>query len=74
LRCSRRSSSTRADRPVQLQARHSAIDCRTTRHAGDAASQTFRKKIEEPFGWAKTIGDMAHTMYRGVERVRAGSP
>jgi transposase len=56
---------------VARKARHSAIDGRTTRHAGYAASQTCRKKIEEPFGWAKTIGDMAQTMYRGVERVRA---
>jgi transposase len=56
---------------VARKARHSAIDGRTTRHAGYAASQKCRKKIEEPFGWAKTVGDMAQTMYRGVERVRA---
>jgi hypothetical protein len=48
-----------------------ATDGRTTRHAGYAASQTCRKKIEEPFGWAKTDGDMAQTMYRGVARARA---
>lgn len=30
-----------------------------------------RKRIEEPFGWAKTIGGMAQTVYRGVERVRS---
>jgi hypothetical protein len=34
-------------------------------------SQKRRKKIEEPFGWAKTVGGMAQTMYRGVERVRS---
>lgn len=56
---------------VAQKARHSAIDGRTTRHAGYAASQKRRKKIEEPFGWAKTIGGMAQTVYRGVERVRA---
>jgi hypothetical protein len=56
---------------VARKARHSAIDGRTTRHPGYAVSQICRKKIEEPFGWAKTIGDMAQTMYRGVERVRA---
>jgi transposase len=56
---------------VARKTRHSAIDGRTTRHAGYAASQTCRKKIEEPFGWAKTVGDMAQTMYRGIERVRA---
>jgi hypothetical protein len=56
---------------VARKARHSAIDGRTTRHAGYAVSQTCRKKIEEPFGWAKTVGDMAQTMYRGADRVRA---
>ena len=30
-----------------------------------------RKRIEEPFGWAKTVGGMAQTVYRGVERVRS---
>ena len=56
---------------VAQKARHSAIDGRTTRHAGYALSQKRRKKIEEPFGWAKTVGGMAQTVYRGVERVRA---
>ncbi len=56
---------------VARKARHSAIDRRTTRHAGYGASQKRRKKIEEPFGWAKTVGGMAQTMLRGVEKVRA---
>ena len=56
---------------VAQKARHSAIDGRTTRHEGYALSQRRRKKIEEPFGWAKTIGGMAQTVHRGVERVRA---
>ena len=56
---------------VAQKARHSAIDGRTTRHEGYAISQRRRKKIEEPFGWAKTVGGMAQTFYRGVERVRA---
>jgi transposase len=56
---------------VARKARHSAIDARTTRHAGYALSQKRRKKIEEPFGWAKTIGGMAQTVLRGIERVRA---
>lgn len=56
---------------VARKARRSAIDGRTTRHAGYAASQKRRKKIEEPFGWAKTVGGMAQTTLRGVERVRA---
>ena len=56
---------------VAQKARHSAIDGRTTRHEGYAASQKRRKKIEEPFGWAKTVGGMAQTVHRGIERVRA---
>ena len=56
---------------VAQKSRYSAIDGRTTRHAGYALSQKHRKRIEEPFGWAKTVGGMAQTMYRGVERVRS---
>lgn len=56
---------------VARKLRHSAIDARTTGHAGYAMSQKRRKKIEEPFGWAKTIGGMAQTVLRGIERVRA---
>ena len=51
--------------------RYSAIDGRTARHDGYAQSQKHRKKIEEAFGWAKTVGGMAQTVYRGVERVRS---
>ena len=36
--------------------RHSAIDARTTRHPSYAKSRRRRKKIEDPFGWAKTVG------------------
>ena len=50
---------------------HSAIDGRTTRHRGYALSLKHRKRIEEAFGWAKTVGGMAQTVYRGVERVRS---
>jgi transposase len=56
---------------VAQKSRYSAIDGRTTRHEGYALSQKHRKRIEEAFGWAKTIGGMAQTMYRGVERVRS---
>lgn len=56
---------------VAQKSRHSAIDGRTTRHPGYVQSQRRRKKIEEPFGWAKTVGGMAQTLYRGIERVRA---
>lgn len=49
----------------------SAIDGRTTRHAGYAVSQRRRKLIEEAFGWGKTVGPLRKTMLRGLERVRA---
>jgi len=47
----------------------SAIDGRTSRHAGYRASQVIRKCIEERFGWGKTIGRIRQTVYRGVKRV-----
>jgi len=56
---------------IAAKARHSAIDGRTTRHAGYAVSQRKRKKIEEPFGWGKTVGHIRKTMLRGLNRVGA---
>ena len=47
----------------------SAIDERTTRHAGYALSQVKRKKVEEVFGWLKTIALQRKTHFRGTERV-----
>ena len=49
--------------------RRSAIDGRTTRHAGYAMSQRVRKRVEEVFGWMKTVGRMRQTRHRGVARV-----
>jgi transposase len=49
--------------------RSSAIDGRTTRHAGYASSQRIRKRIEEVFGWMKTIAGQEKTKFRGRERV-----
>ena len=49
--------------------RRSAIDGRTTRHAGYAVSQCIRKRIEEAFGWIKTIAGQEKTKFRGRERV-----
>lgn len=49
--------------------RSSAIDGRTTRHAGYAMSQRIRKRIEETFGWIKTIAGLDRTKFRGRERV-----
>jgi transposase len=54
---------------VAAKIKHSAIDGRTTRHEGYRVSQRIRKRIEEAFGWAKTIGGMAKTKHRGLERV-----
>jgi transposase len=45
------------------------IDARTTRHPGYAISQQKRKRIEEIFGWLKTIGGLRKTRHRGLERV-----
>lgn len=56
---------------VAQKSRCSAIDGRTTRHEGYALSIKHRKRIEEAFGWAKTIGGTAQTVYRGIERVRS---
>ena len=49
--------------------RSSAIDGRTTRHAGYAVSQRIRKRIEEAFGWIKTVAGQERTKFRGRERV-----
>ena len=47
----------------------SAIDSRTTRHAGYKISQQRRKRIEEVFGWLKTVGALRKTRHRGVFKV-----
>ena len=49
--------------------RRSAIDGRTTRHPGYAVSLRIRKRIEEVFGWMKTVGVLRKTRHRGTERV-----
>ncbi len=49
--------------------RRSAIDGRTTRHPGYAMSQKIRKRIEEAFGWDKTVAGQRKTRFRGVARV-----
>lgn len=48
---------------------HSILDGRTTRHPGYARSLCVRKRIEECFGWEKTIGNLRQLHHRGVERV-----
>jgi transposase len=49
--------------------RRSAIDKRTTRHSGYAASQRIRKRIEEAFGWIKTVAGLRQTKLRGLPKV-----
>jgi len=47
----------------------SAIDARTARHAGYQISQLKRKRIEESFGWLKTIALMRKVRHRGIFKV-----
>jgi transposase len=49
--------------------RSSAVDARTTRHPGYAISLRTRKRVEEIFGWMKTVGLMRKTRHKGVDRV-----
>ena len=49
--------------------RRSAIDKRTTRHPGYAASQRIRKRIEEAFGWIKSVAGLRQTKLRGLAKV-----
>jgi transposase len=50
--------------------RGSAIDERTTRHAGYQISQRIRKRVEEIFGWTKTVGNFRRTRFRGTARTQ----
>ena len=52
--------------------RRSNIDGRTTRHAGYAASQKCRKRIEEIFGWLKTVACWRKSRFRGLDRTAQG--
>jgi transposase len=49
--------------------RTSAIDQRTTQHAGYAISQRERKRVEESFGWMKIIGMLKKVKLRGLDKV-----
>ncbi len=49
--------------------RKTEVDGRTTRHPGYAISQVIRKRIEEAFGWAKTVAGMRKTRHRGLAKV-----
>jgi hypothetical protein len=52
-----------------ISGRSSAIDGRTTRHAGYGVSQRIRKRIEEAFDWIKTVAGQDKTKFRGRDRV-----
>jgi transposase len=54
---------------MNVSSRRSAIDLRTARHEGYAISQRKRKRVEEIFGWLKTVGFMRKTRHRGRDRV-----
>jgi transposase len=51
--------------------RATAIDGRTTRHPGYAISQVIRKRIEEIYGWGKTVAGLAQVKLRGLAKVEA---
>ena len=53
---------------VAMKQGRSALDRRTSRHAGYAASQRARKRVEEVFGWLKTVGGGRKLRYCGVAR------
>ena len=55
---------------VAAKKRGSAIDGRTTRHRSYSISQRIRKKVEEIFGWVKTVGGFRKTLYRGTEKTQ----
>ena len=55
--------------PHVAQRNNGAIDGRTTRHTGYAVSQRKRKRIEEIFGWLKTVGMLRKTRHKGLLRV-----
>jgi transposase len=54
---------------IHARKKTSSIDGRTTRHAGYEVSQRKRMRIEEIFGWAKTIGLLRRPMLRGTEKL-----
>ena len=66
--CVRDMRARRVTPHVARKKKHSAIDGRTTRPAGYAVSLRIRKRVEEVFGWMKTVGGLRRTRYRGVAR------
>lgn len=56
---------------VAQKAKGSAIDRRTTRHPGYATSLRIRKRVEEVFGWGKTVGSLRKARFVGLAKVKA---
>jgi IS5 family transposase len=48
----------------------SVLDRRAARHSGYAVSQRIRKRVEEIFGWMKTVGGLRRTRYSGLDRIQ----
>ena len=59
--CVRDKRARRVTPHVVRMKKHSAIDVRTTRHAGYTVSLRIRKRVEEVFGWMKTVGGLRRT-------------
>lgn len=57
--------------PHVAQKKSSAIDARTTRHAGYQVSLKKRKLVEEIFGWSKTVGGLRKARFIGLAKVKA---
>jgi IS5 family transposase len=55
--------------PHVAQKANSAIDRRSTHHPGYRLSQRRRKRVEEIFGWLKTVAGLRKTRHRGIVRV-----
>ena len=64
-----RAMNVRAHVAQNTNRRRSAIDGRTTRHPGYGMSQRIRKRIEEGFGWIKTVAGQRKTRFRGKDKV-----
>lgn len=55
---------------VADKAKHSQLDARTTQRPGYRISQRVRKRVEEIFGWAKTVGGFRRTRFRGTDKTQ----
>jgi len=72
VRCVQGLRELRATAHVAQRAIYTAIDGRTVRHAGYQVSLRVRKRVEEIFGWMKTVGVYRKTRFRGLKRVGWG--